>query len=141
MKRLIGVKWGLATMEDKPTLLKFYTDSHVARAIAAQLRTKGVDVVRCQEVGLADVDDDIHLDYATRERRVVITQDADFLRWDKKWRDEGKAHGGIMFVQSHLQGIEHVGRVIEAIMGYYELIAGGAGSVEEDIANRVYFIG
>jgi len=33
--------------------LQLYTDTHIAKAIAEQLRAHGVDVVRCEEVGMA----------------------------------------------------------------------------------------
>jgi predicted nuclease of predicted toxin-antitoxin system len=128
-------------MEDKPTPLRFYTDAHIAKAVAEQLRVKGIDVVRCQEVGLADVEDFEHLEYAVREGRVLVTHDADFLRYDSEWRSEGKSHAGIMFVSRDLQGERYIGQIVRALTDYYELIAGGAGSVEQDIANRVFFIG
>ena len=57
------------------TPLKFYTDSHIQKAVADQLRAQGVDVVRCQDVGMADADDLPHLEYATEEGRVVVTND------------------------------------------------------------------
>jgi hypothetical protein len=34
--------------------IKFYTDTHIAKAVAVQLRQKGVDIVRCEEVGMAE---------------------------------------------------------------------------------------
>ena len=60
-------------------MIKFYTDSHIAKTIVAQLRQRNVDVVRCQEVGRDDADDVEHLEYATSQGRTVITSDADFL--------------------------------------------------------------
>jgi len=41
-------------------MIKFYTDAHVAKAIARQLHSRGVDIVRCQDVGMADADDSEH---------------------------------------------------------------------------------
>ena len=32
--------------------IKFYTDTHIARQVAIQLRAKGIDVVRCEDVGM-----------------------------------------------------------------------------------------
>jgi predicted nuclease of predicted toxin-antitoxin system len=80
-----------------PTAIKFYTDTHIAKAVAVQLRARGIDVVRCEEVGMAEADDDAHLAYATREGRVVITADRDFLRLHKQWQAAGKSHGGIIY--------------------------------------------
>ena len=45
--------------------LRFYFDSHIAKAAAVQLREKGVDVVRCEDVGMADASDETLLQYAT----------------------------------------------------------------------------
>jgi predicted nuclease of predicted toxin-antitoxin system len=37
--------------------LKFYMDTHIPKAVAIQLRNKGIDVVRCEDVGLTESDD------------------------------------------------------------------------------------
>ena len=121
-------------------LLKFYTDTHIARALAIQLRGRGVDIVRCEEVGLAEISDEAHLTYATEKNRVVVTADADFLRLHQEWQEQGKAHAGIIYCLPHLQGKSSIGRILEEIMMYYELIVGGAGSIKEDVANRVFYV-
>ncbi len=33
--------------------LKFYTDTHVAKVVAVQLRPRGIEVIRCEDVGMA----------------------------------------------------------------------------------------
>jgi hypothetical protein len=146
-----GVKWNRrdrlqlkedpAMLEGKTPLVRFYTDAHVAKAVAEQLREKGVDVVRCQDVGLADADDSAHLEYATREGRILITHDQDFLRLHKEWQTRNQPHAGIMFCLPHLQGLQNVGPIIKMCLDYHELITNGAGTVEEDIANQVIFVG
>jgi len=128
-------------MEVKTATFQFYTDSHIAKAVAEQLRAKGVDVVRCQEVGLADVDDDIHLDYALREGRVVLTQDKDFLRLNAEWQAASKPHAGIMYCLPHLKGPKGIGPIVKTCFDYYELIAGGAGTIDADIANQLIYVG
>jgi hypothetical protein len=35
--------------------LEFYTDTHITKQVAVQLRKRGVDVVLCEEVGLMAV--------------------------------------------------------------------------------------
>ena len=42
-------------------------DVHMPHAVAIGLRRRGVDVVRAQEVGLADANDDEHMKYARSE--------------------------------------------------------------------------
>lgn len=68
-------------------------DGHVPRAITEGLRRRGVDVVTIQDLGLQSADDRHHLARAAQERRVVVTQDADFLRLHAS----GMPHRGIVF--------------------------------------------
>jgi hypothetical protein len=39
-------------------VIKFYADTHIAKAVAVQLRLRGVDIVRCEEVDMTQVDDE-----------------------------------------------------------------------------------
>jgi hypothetical protein len=128
-------------MSQPPPVLRFYTDTHIARAVAEQLRAHGVDIVRCEEVGLAEASDLEHLDYATQQGRVMITQDKDFLRLHSEWQQQNKSHAGIMFCLPHLRGLKYAGVIIRLCLDYHELIAGGAGTLEEDIINQVVYIG
>ncbi len=127
-------------MEEPGNLLKFYTDKHIPKAVVQQLRARGIDMVRCEDVGLGDAADLEHLKYATQEGRVVITNDADFVRLHYEWQTEGKQHAGIMFCLSHVQGQAAVGRIMNEVMLYHELIEGGAGTIEADVANRVIYV-
>ncbi|MDX2141015.1 MAG: DUF5615 family PIN-like protein [Chloroflexota bacterium] len=119
-------------------LLKFYFDTHIPKAVATQLRQRGVDVVRCEEVGLATAHDLQHLEYATANGRALVTHDEDFLSLDSAWRADGKEHGGIFYFLPHLQG--NVGRIFAELMTYYELVENGGGTVEEDIASHVFYV-
>jgi hypothetical protein len=125
---------------DEPALLRFYTDTHIAKAVADQLRARGVDVVRCEEVGRADARDVEHLEYATEQGRVVVTHDDDFLRLNREWQATGKSHAGIIYCLPHLQGGPYVGTIIKACLDYYDLITGGAGTIEDDIVNQIIFV-
>lgn len=127
-------------MAEQPAKLKCYTDKNIPKAVTTQLRSHGVDIVRCEDVGLGDADDIAHLEYATHEGRMLITQDADFTRYHAEWQAENKHHAGIMYCLSHLQGNDGVGRIVSEVLMYHELIEGGAGSVEDDIANRLLFV-
>jgi hypothetical protein len=120
--------------------IKFYTDTHVAKAVADQLQTQGIDIVRCEDVNMAEAKDHEHLAYATQEGRVVITFDQDFLRLHKEWQAANRTHGGIMFCLPHLQGLQNVGAIIKMCLEYHELITAGAGTVEKDVTNRVIFV-
>jgi hypothetical protein len=73
--------------------IRLYFDEHVPLAVFRALRRRGIDVVRAQDVGLHPAEDEEHLAYATREGRVVMTQDADFLRLHAA----GSQHRGIAY--------------------------------------------
>lgn len=120
--------------------LRYYLDTHIAGAVAIQLRTHGIDVVRCEEVGLAGTGDSQHLECATRQDRAVVTHDEDFLRLHFEWQTQGKEHAGIMFVHPRLQGRKNIGKVVKELAEYHDLIEGGAGTVEADIRNQVRYI-
>lgn len=77
-------------MDDR---IKLYMDEHVPLAVTAALRRRGIDVVRAQDVGLHPAEDDVHLAFATGAGRVVMTQDADFLRLHAS----GAGHAGIAY--------------------------------------------
>jgi predicted nuclease of predicted toxin-antitoxin system len=123
-----------------PGQLKLYTDSHIAKAVTTQLRKRGVDIVRCQEVGMADIDDDaIHLEYATNEGRAILTCDQDFLVLHHHWHSQGKHHAGIIFVPSEYQN--NVGMMVKELFMLYALIEGGAGNLENDVYDKIYRLG
>ncbi len=121
--------------------LKLYFDTHIAKAVAVQLRLKGVDVVRCEEVGMAEASDLEHLEYATAEGRALVSMDKHFPKWHQRWQAEGKIHAGIFRVQAHLQSDEGIGATVRQLFEYYLLIETGAGTIEVDIINQLYFIG
>ena len=73
--------------------IRLYMDEHVAMAVTAALRRRGIDAVRARDVGLHPAEDSVHLEFATHEGRVVVTQDADFLRLHAA----GVHHAGIAY--------------------------------------------
>lgn len=60
-------------------LLRFHLDEHVDPVIADALRRRGIDVTTTQDAGLSGAADLEQLEFARRERRVLVTHDADFL--------------------------------------------------------------
>jgi hypothetical protein len=127
-------------VSDRLPQIKFYADTHIAGAITSQLRNRGIDVVRCEEVGLANASDPEHLQYATDEGRIIITHDDDFLKLDKDWRAQGKKHAGILYCLPHLQGKSGIGKILSVCVIYHEMIAGGAGTLEGDIENQIIYV-
>lgn len=60
-------------------MLRFHLDEHVEHAVAHALRRRGIDATTTTEAGLLGADDSAHLEFALREGRVIVTNDADFL--------------------------------------------------------------
>lgn len=121
------------------SLLKYYTDAHISRQVVAQLRYRQVDVIRCQEVDLTNASDSMHLEYAANHGYAVVTHDDDFLIIHSNWRRQSRTHGGVFFVQPHLQG--NIGVLTTRLAEYAELIEIGAGTIHDDIANQIVYIG
>ncbi len=120
--------------------LKFYFDVHVPKAVATELRKRGMDVVRCQEIGLHDADDAIHLETATQQGRVVVSFDEDYPALHAAWLEAGKKHAGIMRLSPDLQQPYGIGQMVRVLADYHALISEGAGTLEADIENQLLFI-
>lgn len=120
--------------------LKFYTDKHIPKAVAIQLRMRGIDVLRCEDVDMDDAKDAQHLEYATLQMRIIITHDDDFAQLDAEWRAAGKKHGGILYCLPHVRNKAGIGRIEMLCSEYHELAEGGAANYEEDFANRIIFV-
>jgi hypothetical protein len=119
--------------------LKFYTDTHISRQVAVQLRQRGIDVVRCEEVDMAEAADEEHLEYSAETGRAIISADQDFLRLHQRWGRENRNHSGIFFCLSHLQGPDGIGRIVEECTFYYQAVRAGAANIDE-IENSVIYI-
>jgi len=89
--------------------VKFYLDEHIPKGVVEGLRRRGVDVLTVQEVDRSGDSDEKQLAFATREGRVLVTFDDDFLRLDSA----GVPHIGIVFSQT---GRRTVGELIESLM-------------------------
>ena len=71
--------------------MRFHLDEHVSSALAAALRMHGFDVTTAVDAGLLEADDELHIEHALRDGRVIITHDRDYLAFDAK----GIPHAGI----------------------------------------------
>jgi predicted nuclease of predicted toxin-antitoxin system len=121
------------------SVLKFYTDTHVDKQVAIQLRQKGVDIVRCQDVGLADADDETHLTYAAQEGRVLVTFDKGFRDRAFHWLAAGKSHSGVFVCKHDLQSEAGIGKIVTTCQFYHEAVEGNAASLD-DFRNQVFDI-
>lgn len=120
------------------SLLKFYTDTHIDKQVAIQLRQKGIDVVRCEDVGMAEADDEAHLEYASKNRLALVTKDAGFRVRHFKWLSEGKVHYGIFFCAD--RHIAAIGMIVNACYEYHQLVEEGAATLD-DVKNEFFDIG
>jgi predicted nuclease of predicted toxin-antitoxin system len=107
--------------------VKFCLDEHIPKGVVEGLRRRGVDVLTLQEADRSGDSDEKQLAFATREGRVLVTFDDDFLRLDAS----GIPHTGVVFSQT---GRRTVGELIESLM----LIANVIESNE--MKNHIEFI-
>ena len=70
--------------------IRIYTDEHISKAVIKGLRNRGIDVLTCKEAGHLAASDNVHLDFAFHEGRVILTKDIDFLKLHTK----GLKHAG-----------------------------------------------
>jgi predicted nuclease of predicted toxin-antitoxin system len=104
--------------------IKVYTDEHIARAVIAGLRQRGVDVLTVPEAGLMGASDEEHLAFARGESRVILTQDTDFL----VLASEGYPHAGLIYA-SHQSSIS---TIIRGIILIHQVLTADemAGNIE-----------
>ncbi len=114
------------------TPIRYYTDVHIAREVAHQLRQKGVDIVHCGDVGLSDADDSSHLEYATRNGRVPVSCDDDFERLHATWQAAGRQHGGIVYVKMG-DKCKSIGFIVNTLLFLQE-----AAIYEADLYNQIW---
>ena len=95
--------------------IRFHLDEHINPAVARALRTKGVDVTTTKEAGLLGQDDPQQWAYVQKEKRVLVTFDADFLRVAKV----RQKHWGLVFC-----GLKSrtVGALVKNLLILYEVL-------------------
>lgn len=111
--------------------LALFMDVHVQWAITESLRNRGVDVLTAQDEDAESWPDEELLERAVELKRILFTQDRDFLRIAAEWQRTGRSFPGIVF---GAQTAVSVGVAVECL----ELIA-VAGRAEE-FANLVQYI-
>jgi hypothetical protein len=92
-----------------PAEIRFHLDECVPKAVAEGLRRRAIDVTTTQEAALLSADDLDQLGFASREGRVLITQDSDFLRLSQ----EGRGHCGIAY---YVPGSRTIGELISRLV-------------------------
>ena len=110
-----------------PERLRFHLDEHIDPVIAAALRQYGIDVTTTVGAALRGESDEAQIAFVRRESRVLVTSDADFLRY----ASDNSDHPGIAFIQP---GRRPLGEIIHYLILMYEVLS------SEEIAGRVEFI-
>lgn len=79
--------------------IRLFTDEHIFKDLARELRNRGYDAEGCYEVGRANqgISDEEQLEYATRRGCAILTEDrTDFKLIDEAWKTVGRQHAGII---------------------------------------------
>jgi predicted nuclease of predicted toxin-antitoxin system len=107
--------------------LAFHLDEQIPPALAAALRSRGIDVTTTVDAGLTGTADREHLAFAANAGRVAVTQDVDFLRLHA----EGTPHAGIAFWQ---QQTRSVGEVLRRLLLIHAAVS------PDEMKNRVEYL-
>ncbi len=111
--------------------LNLYIDHNVHGEITNGLRQRGVDLLTCAEDRTDRLEDDLVLQRATELRRVVFTQDTDFLAITTHWLRSGREFSGVIFA-------EQLGITIGDAIRDLELFVGAMD--EAEMRNRVFHL-
>ena len=106
--------------------IKFYCDEHIDPAIASALQKRGADILTAQAADMLGTADEIHLQFAVSQSRVIFTQDTDFLRLHKS----GVAHRGIIYTHRSTP----IGKIIQGLILIYQVLS------EEEMENHVEYL-
>src|SRR5262245_65288109 len=84
----------------------YFDEDASARAVAHNLRVRGVDVTTTPEQGRMGSPDSEQLDYATQQGRVICTCNiGDFSQLHAEYLSQGKNHAGIVLIHQQQFGI------------------------------------
>jgi hypothetical protein len=110
-----------------PPVIKFHLDEHVAPAIAAGLRRRGVDVTTTNDMGLQRADDIDHIAFALPAGRVIVTHDDDYL----VLHAQGVRHAGIAYCHQHARTI---GQILSSLLLIWQVLE------PQEMENRVEYL-
>lgn len=108
--------------------MKLYADTHIPKQVAIQLRQQGLDVMRCEEVGLAEASDIEHWHFAQQRERAILTHDDDFLVLASQAWNTNEQFSGVIYGASHLQG--RIGTIVRNCLAYKDA----------DLTNQVIYM-
>jgi predicted nuclease of predicted toxin-antitoxin system len=113
---------------------RFLADMHVSLAALDEIQARGIDVLRTLDVGFEqDEDDLVLLEYATSQKRVMITCDRDFEQHAYEWLAEGKSHASILYLDMATGDCQNIGLILH----WVELIY-GASDPDTESLNQIW---
>lgn len=111
--------------------IAFYMDENVHRAITTGLRMRDVDVLTVQEDGRTSFADPVILDRATELKRVLFSQDDDFLTEATRRQQAGIDFYSVVYAHKLRISVGHCVRDLEII---------AKTAYAEELANRVQYL-
>ena len=110
-----------------PRTIRFHLDENCDPRIAIGLRRREIDVTTSAEAGLLQASDESHLAFCREQGRVLVTHDADFLRFSS----EGIENPGIAY--SHPEK-HSLGEIIRRLILIWEVLE------TEEMKNHVEWV-
>ncbi len=107
--------------------IRFRLDEHIDPDVARALRQQGVDVTTTADAKLLNQPDTAHIAFIRREKRVIVTGDADFLRFASTNED----HPGIVYFTNIG---ESIGKIVRHLILIYKVLS------PEEITGRVEYL-
>ena len=108
-------------------MLRFHLDESVSSAVAAGLRRRGIDVTTSTDSGLRRAKDEVQLEFARSQGRVLVAHDSDFLELNAA----GASHTGIAYCHPRARTVGQIIRALETMNALLE---------PEHMIGRVQFI-
>jgi hypothetical protein len=107
---------------EKAMAMPLYFDVHIDKAIYDQLLLRGVDVLRAQDDGAAELPDDELLERSTRKGRLLFTHDTRFKALAQEWQRQGKPFAGLIFgnklgvtIGEYVKDLELIAKASDAV--------------------------
>ena len=107
--------------------LPLICDEHIPYQVVQGLLRRGIDVLTIQQLGLRSAEDEVILQMAEEQQRVIYTRDTDFLRHHAA----GTPHPGIIY---HHPLAHSFGSAIRVVALTCEVLS------LDEIRNRVEFL-